>query len=240
MTKQLPSFESPEGPVSEDYTTHDSELLMAAPVKMLVSLKDIPRDIASSIRDERRENARLNAEAAKRAVEANAAVERLKIDSLTGLPNRHKFEEEYPAIFNRHDVALLFIDVRGLKQVNDKISPAEGDNYLRGVAGLIAKNKRAGDRVYRIGGDEFVVLVDAASENPDRKPDENLSATKGRIWKDIEDKLSEWYHLSEDFDLGVYVGGALKQPGDTPEDLQQRAGKDCSLAKELYDKQRKI
>lgn len=84
-------------------------------------------------------------------------------DSLTGAMNRR-------ALFgllreNRRDGALLFIDVDDFKQVNDNYGHSVGDVVLATIAERIAAVCRTGDRIGRVGGDEFVVLLDGADEN---------------------------------------------------------------------------
>ena len=91
------------------------------------------------------------------------ADKRATTDQLTQLPNRMAFERDVRAweayckegIFN--DFYLTFIDVDGLKEVNDYQGHNEGDRLLL-VVGEWLRQKINGQNVYRIGGDEFVVL----------------------------------------------------------------------------------
>lgn len=87
-------------------------------------------------------------------------------DSLTGVYNRSRFEEEltrYEALARRHryedEAAVFMIDVDGLKQVNDREGHAAGDEYLRSVAQTISRRLRLSDIFARIGGDEFAALL---------------------------------------------------------------------------------
>ncbi len=220
MAEKIPTSPDSDYSSSEVFTVHESDVEVAAPVRLLSSLKGVPASLAA----ERRQNAQEIARLTYQAVQANKAIEALKIDGLTGLPNRTRFNEEYPLLFMRGNVTLLFIDVRGLKQVNDEISPAEGDIYLQTVARLITETKRAEDRAYRVGGDEFILLARTDSE-------EDTASFAQRMWADLEDSLTREYRLPEGFDTGVYVGGASKRPDDMPADLQERAGVACSMAK---------
>jgi diguanylate cyclase (GGDEF)-like protein/PAS domain S-box-containing protein len=86
-------------------------------------------------------------------------------DPLTGLPNRlmvlRKASEAIDAIRGtRNSVAILFMDVDRLKEVNDTVGHEVGDALLIQVANRIAHATRPSDVVARIGGDEFVVLAD--------------------------------------------------------------------------------
>jgi diguanylate cyclase (GGDEF)-like protein/PAS domain S-box-containing protein len=90
-------------------------------------------------------------------------------DALTGLPNRVSFlrttaEAIERARTMRKGLAVLFVDVDGLKQVNDGIGHAVGDQLIVHVARRIAAATRPHDVVARIGGDEFVVLAEGLGD----------------------------------------------------------------------------
>jgi diguanylate cyclase (GGDEF)-like protein/PAS domain S-box-containing protein len=85
-------------------------------------------------------------------------------DSLTGLANRERFEEELDLALARADrtgasVAVAFLDLNEFKEVNDTYGHDVGDGLLRAVAGRLHDATRATDLVARLGGDEFLVLV---------------------------------------------------------------------------------
>jgi diguanylate cyclase (GGDEF)-like protein len=85
-------------------------------------------------------------------------------DGLTGLGNHRSFQEELDRqldLFRRHQVpvALLLIDLDDLKVVNDNEGHPAGDGLLLGMANAIRDTLRYGDRAFRIGGDEFAVLL---------------------------------------------------------------------------------
>jgi diguanylate cyclase (GGDEF)-like protein/PAS domain S-box-containing protein len=87
-------------------------------------------------------------------------------DSLTGLLNRSAFRLQMERALRRARntqelVALLFIDLDGFKQVNDRLGHAAGDEVLRVVARRMSSSVRAADIVARLGGDEFVVLLES-------------------------------------------------------------------------------
>jgi diguanylate cyclase (GGDEF)-like protein len=87
-------------------------------------------------------------------------------DSLTELPNRDLVITRAEEMLARGSVAAaLFIDVDGFKNVNDTLGHAAGDRLLAIVARRLLGSVREGDVVGRIGGDEFVVLLD--SSGPD-------------------------------------------------------------------------
>lgn len=86
-------------------------------------------------------------------------------DPLTRLPNRYWMTAYLPGALQRASeeksmVALLFIDLDGFKNVNDTVGHDSGDELLRNVARRLKLAVRPGDHVVRIGGDEFVVIVE--------------------------------------------------------------------------------
>ena len=87
-------------------------------------------------------------------------------DALTGLPNRHWLQWYLPkaiahASENETALALLFIDLDGFKYVNDTMGHAAGDELLRHAAQRLKEAVRPHDNVVRIGGDEFVVILES-------------------------------------------------------------------------------
>jgi diguanylate cyclase (GGDEF)-like protein len=86
-------------------------------------------------------------------------------DPLTGLGNRRALERELARTMLRsrrldHPLSLLYMDVDDLKRVNDRFGHATGDDTLRAVAHAVRQCSRDGtDTGYRVGGDEFVLIV---------------------------------------------------------------------------------
>ena len=80
-------------------------------------------------------------------------------DELTGVLNRNALENGGAAVFRPGaSAAVVSVDVNGLKQVNDLFGHSEGDRLIVGAATVLAHVFRH-DRVYRTGGDEFLVLL---------------------------------------------------------------------------------
>lgn len=90
-------------------------------------------------------------------------------DPLTELPNRATLEDRLEKALARSqrgesDFALLFVDLDGFKEVNDRWGHRAGDAILREAAARLSRTVRRTDTVARIGGDEFVTLLEG-SEN---------------------------------------------------------------------------
>lgn len=86
------------------------------------------------------------------------------VDPLTGLWNRRGLDDDLPqrlAVANRgaRPVTLVVGDLDGLKAINDGQGHAAGDQALRDLVAALDAALRAGDSAYRIGGDEFVLLL---------------------------------------------------------------------------------
>ncbi len=91
-------------------------------------------------------------------------------DSLTGLFNRHRFNEELGRMIadaqrSGTRLALLYFDLDEFKYINDRFGHRAGDAMLIRVAGDIASQVRRNEIFSRLGGDEFAILVPDASDN---------------------------------------------------------------------------
>jgi len=85
-------------------------------------------------------------------------------DHLTGLPNRRHFVQQLHRAINlaqRHRLSfwVLYFDLDGLKEINDTLGHAAGDDALRGMVANIAGRLRESDLFARVGGDEFAILT---------------------------------------------------------------------------------
>jgi diguanylate cyclase (GGDEF)-like protein len=118
---------------------------------------------------------------------------------------------------------LLFADVQGLKEVNDRFGHAAGDRSLRAAAQVLRRSFRSADVLARLGGDEFTVLaVDAALSSRD--------VLVERLLRGVEAARTS---SDAAFVRDLAVGTACFRPGapDTVEDLVRIAGEEAAARK---------
>ncbi len=131
------------------------------------------------------------------------------IDDLTGVYNRRAsllFLERMHNTANRRNepFTLCFVDVDNLKVVNDNLGHAEGDVVLRNVAKALKQATRGSDEVFRIGGDEFVlVLPDCTREGAE----EILRRVKDRI-RDVTEEEQAACDVDISYGFAEYTPGS--------------------------------
>lgn len=143
-------------------------------------------------------------------------------DPLIDLPNRRGFMRELERLIHRvgrygTSAAMLFVDLDGLKMINDTFGHAAGDEALIQVARLLSGGVRRSDVVARIGGDEFGVLLENAT-------DESAHETASRLVDMI--CSCEFTHDGDALPLSVAAGVGMIRAGDTPDEVISRADKE--------------
>ncbi len=128
------------------------------------------------------------------------------LDELTGLYNRRgllAFAEQQFRVSDRSQkqVGLLFLDVDGLKQINDTFGHHEGDRALVEAARMLKETFRASDIVARLGGDEFAVLFAENSADELKLAAERLQANIDAC----NAKNGRRYTLSLSFGTATYL-----------------------------------
>ena len=107
-------------------------------------------------------------------------MERTQIDTLTGLFNRETYYRDMQRMGERATGVIQF-DMNGLKYINDNLGHLEGDKALSTIALIILKSTKRSMYAYRLGGDEFTVVVNNSSEEEIQKAitkfKENLAKT---------------------------------------------------------------
>lgn len=105
-------------------------------------------------------------------------------DALTGLPNRRALDAELDRLRKQPTQRVLVrIDLDHFKNVNDTLGHAAGDHVLIVVSDLLKAHVRKGDMAARVGGDEFVILMDDTA-----KPEDAVSLSE-RLLKEIQNEI---------------------------------------------------
>lgn len=145
-------------------------------------------------------------------------------DPLTNTRNRRALDEALQKVIskyqrNREVTSLILLDIDHFKDINDSHGHKIGDKLLVTVAELISQRIRTTDDLYRIGGEEFVIMPVGANINEARELSEQL-----RIMIESSSQLSP-------FKLTISLGVAEYQSGETGEHWLHRADKALYQAK---------
>jgi diguanylate cyclase (GGDEF)-like protein len=149
-------------------------------------------------------------------------------DTLTGLPNRRRFDEEFARVFGgskrrEATLALAMADIDHFKLYNDAFGHQAGDEALHRIAQAIADSvERSGDFAARYGGEEFVVILEDTAID-------GAVAVAERIRTSV---LAAGIPAPNGGVLSVSVGVASRFAGDTQEDPLHRADEALYLAKD--------
>ncbi|KQP22842.1 bifunctional diguanylate cyclase/phosphodiesterase [Pseudorhodoferax sp. Leaf267] len=188
-------------------------LLVAVATTVLLSLT-----MFSSLLDARMQSkAELLAESLK---SANTELQQIAFrDALTGLPNRLLLDDRVNSAVercrrDRVSMAMLFIDLDGFKPINDSFGHRVGDAVLKEVGRRLATQLRAADTAARVGGDEFVLLLEGSAD----------SAAIAQTAQRLIDLVSAAMHIDgHELRLSCSIGIALF-PSDGPQsDLMAHA-----------------
>ncbi|MBK9080170.1 MAG: EAL domain-containing protein [Hyphomicrobium sp.] len=155
----------------------------------------------------------------KRAAEAQ--IEQLaRFDALTGLANRHHFQERLEKavedLGEQTEFALLWLDLDRFKSVNDTLGHPSGDELLRAVADRLRLCVRSSDFIARLGGDEFAIIATVTNSGT-----ETAQILGDRIVR----RISAPYEIAGKLvSVGVSVGIVLApRHGKSAEDLIRNA-----------------
>ncbi|HAM62351.1 MAG TPA: hypothetical protein DCP62_01390 [Erysipelotrichaceae bacterium] len=139
-------------------------------------------------------------------------------DYLTSLSNRRKFSHELNAAIQRcqrkdETISLLYLDIDRFKAINDEFGHAIGDDVLRKFAGVLMMTCRIYDGLYRIGGEEFAVILQDCTL-------ENARIVAERIRQNI---LDFEYSLTGEANVTTSVGVAGFVMGISAEEMMGKA-----------------
>ncbi|HKA38196.1 MAG TPA: EAL domain-containing protein [Burkholderiales bacterium] len=172
----------------------------------------------------------LNAQEAARLAQEERIRHQAYHDELTGLPNRVSFAEQLEAMIRRArrtdwTLGVMFLDLDRFKVVNDSLGHHAGDQLLRIAGGRIQRAIRESDMLFRMGGDEFTVLLENV-----RGPEE-AAAVAQRVIEAIAEPIRLQAH---EIRVTASIGMALF-PRDDPSGLRIVKSADTAMyrAKEL-------
>jgi diguanylate cyclase (GGDEF)-like protein len=169
-----------------------------------------------------REIERLRAELDKLEERVDQLNELAHVDPLVHLPNRRSFLDNLERLIARvqrsgRPAAMMFVDVDGLKAINDTFGHTVGDDALMEISKLLLASVRKTDCVARIGGDEFGILLDQSDES--------------RAWqmalRIVETVVGSQFCVDGScVRLSVAVGVTAIKQGDTPQAVIERADRE--------------
>jgi diguanylate cyclase (GGDEF)-like protein len=165
------------------------------------------------------EISRLRGEVARLETRVEELDRLANMDPLVPVANRRGLIVQLDMMIARHErhgtpAALLFVDVDGLKTLNDTFGHAAGDAALIYLTEMMVSAVRQTDLVARIGGDEFAVLLDHADE-----------ASACEAAARLADRVAgcEFCFEGTCLPLSIAIGFTPVQQGDSPEAVMGRA-----------------
>lgn len=149
-------------------------------------------------------------------------------DSLTGLFNRHYFQQELERTVarvarNGAECALFYIDLDQFKYINDTLGHAAGDQLLVEISGLLSSHVREGDLVSRFGGDEFTLLV----YNVDGIQAPRVAENFRQLFE-----AYKFFYDGKTFNVTCSIGAAvIDKQVDSADEVMSHADLACNMAK---------
>lgn len=148
-----------------------------------------------------------------------------KHDVLTKLFNRSFYTEEIHRL-NRsiiRPVSCIYLDMNGLKKINDTLGHDTGDGMLRRVGDILNQSVSLPQTVSRIGGDEFVVLMPGANE---------------QVVETIIQSIKELFHIDNQYysslPISIAIGSSTSIVHESIEEMIKRADHEMYLDKQRY------
>jgi len=152
--------------------------------------------------------------------------ETTNLDPLTKVFNRRALTTYLENVCQKkelhHELHLLILDIDDFKSVNDTYGHIAGDKVLILIANILRKMLRDGDKIFRYGGEEFIIILNRVTTPVCKKISNriiNIIGTNQLIYK------GEALHVT------VSIGATKYIPGDTPESLIHKADKALYKAK---------
>jgi len=165
----------------------------------------------------------------KNALLYQCAIRSALTDSLTGALNRSTldttFDQEIARVKRqKNGMSILTVDIDFFKRVNDTFGHATGDKALIAVTNCMKKTVREVDPVFRIGGEEFIIILGSTNQD-------GAELLAERIRCAVESLRIEHATDAEPFNISVSIGLASYHHGDTAGDMMQRSDQALYTAK---------
>jgi len=157
------------------------------------------------------------AECLRRGLEYEELFERASCDMLTGLNNRRVFEDRIHGMMDsarryHNPLTMVSMDLDHFKQINDNLGHQKGDEVLKAVAGVLKRAVRSTDLLVRMGGDEFLLVLD----NTDLQSGRVLAERLCQAVNDLNIKADQ------SSQLGVSIGMSELRHGETLKQWMER------------------
>lgn len=137
---------------------------------------------------------------------SNKLSRKINSDPLTGVMNLAYFEFFKKKRFNpetdRNKIGLIFIDLNGLKEINDNYGHGIGDLAIKNIISYLESKFRHGDEICRIGGDEFVIICH--NKNEDENFEENLKKKMEKVIVEKPKNEDEKTEIDFAYEVAVY------------------------------------
>jgi len=138
------------------------------------------------------------------------------IDTLTGIKNRKAYDEkmqELLGLYQRHDVSfsIALLDIDDFKKINDTYGHSAGDNTLKEMSHLLSTSIRSSDMLFRIGGEEFILIF----------PNTSMSASI-KVLEEILKKIEETLLVDGTIATTLSAGLTHIKQGDNQDTLFHR------------------
>lgn len=140
-------------------------------------------------------------------------------DSLTGLSNRRMFQKSI-AVKEEDVFGLMLMDLDHFKNINDRFGHEIGDRVLRGIADLLRQFCRDRDEIFRLGGEEFAVILHTES-----------ASVLGRSAESFRRRVASFNGPGDDR-VTISIGTGLRRRGESSGELMRRVDRALYAAKD--------
>ncbi len=213
------------GGVGDSLTEHIDKMRESEVTNDILAIKDQIISEANKIKEETQT---LKVELEKYKEKTSELTKRLEqteaealIDSLTGAYNRNAYNADIVRFIKeferyKHPFALIVLDIDHFKKVNDTFGHAKGDEILKIVAALVKNTIRETDKIFRYGGEEFVIWMPKVETN-------TAIQASDKIRRIIEGQ--KWEAIAKGLEVTASFGISCVKEGDTTTTVFDRADK---------------